>query len=130
MALPPAVRLLPLLSLLLLHPAIAQAADTVASNPQPPPSVATPDALAPAGEVLVVVKGVASPFATFGIVKGLSKMPGVAHVHFNMQRGLADIVLKPGARLSDEEIRRVVRTASYTPGEIRWKTPVPATALP
>jgi copper chaperone CopZ len=135
MALPPAVRLLPLLSLLLLHPAFAQAADTVASNPQTPPSlatssVATPDALAPAGEVLVVVKGVASPFATFGIVKGLSKMPGVAHVHFNMQRGLADIVLKPGARLSDEEIRRVVRTASYTPGEIRWKTPVPATALP
>ncbi len=128
MTLPPARRLLPLL-FLLLHPAIARAADAVASN-QPMANPATPNTLAPAGEVLVIVKGVATPFAVFGIVKGLSKMPGAAHVSFNLQRGLADIILKPGAHLSDEEIRRVVRTASYTPGDIRWKTPLPAAALP
>jgi copper chaperone CopZ len=75
----------------------------------------------PAGrEVLVTVKGVTYPFATFGIVKRLEQMPGVEHVTFDLKDGLADVKLKPGAEVTDDQLRDAVKNASYTPGNIRW----------
>lgn len=76
---------------------------------------------APAGrEALVTVKGVTYPFATFGIIKRLEQMPGVEHVTFDLKDGLADVKLKPGAEITDEQLRAAVKNASYTPGDIKW----------
>ena len=73
-------------------------------------------------EAIVVVKGVAVPFSVFGIIKRLEQIPGIEHVSFNLSQGLADILVKPGAQVSDDEIRQAVVDASYTPGDIRWMT--------
>ncbi len=75
-------------------------------------------------EALVIVKGVAMPFSVYGIVSRLQQIPGVDHVSFDLSQGLADIRLKPGAAVTDEQIRQAIINASFTPGEIRWK-PVP-----
>ena len=69
-------------------------------------------------KILVVVKGVATPFSQFGLVKHFQEIPGVAQVHFNLLRGVAEVTSKPGAQVTDHEIRRAIRGASYTPGSI------------
>lgn len=66
------------------------------------------------------MNGVAVPFSVFGIIKRLKEIPGVEHVSFNLSQGLADIRVKPGAQISDDQIRQAVVDASYTPGDIRW----------
>lgn len=72
------------------------------------------------GEVKVVVLGVTAPFFTFGLVKRFQQIPGVEHTSFNLLRGTADILVKPGAAVSDEDLRRAVRNASYSIGSIQW----------
>lgn len=71
-------------------------------------------------EAIVAVKGVAVPFSVYGIIKRLEEIPGVEHVSFNLSQGLADIRIKPGAQVTDGQIREAVVDASYTPGDIRW----------
>lgn len=80
----------------------------------------------PGQEVLVVVKGVATPFSVFGLIKRFGQIPGVQQVSFDLSRGLADIRLKPGAEVTDAQFRRAVQSASYTPGDIRRKPARPA----
>lgn len=73
-------------------------------------------------EALATVKGVAMPFSVYGIVASLQQIPGVDHVSFDLTHGLATIRLKPGATVTDEQIRRAIIHASFTPGAIRWKS--------
>ncbi|MGC8525258.1 MAG: hypothetical protein ACP5M5_13335 [Acidibrevibacterium sp.] len=81
------------------------------------------------GEVQVTVMGVTAPFTVFGIVKRLGQVPGVDHVSFNLLHGLADVRVKPGAVITDDDLRRAVRNASYTAGPITWLArPAPASA--
>ena len=75
-------------------------------------------------EALVTVMGVVNPFATFGLSKHLLGIPGVQQVHFDLLHGVADVQLRPGAAVTESQIRDAVRSASYTPGPIRWKTVV------
>lgn len=87
------------------------AADQTPAKPALPPGY---------GEVQVTVLGVTAPFFVFGIVKRLEQIPGVEHASFNLKRGTADVVLKPGATVTDDDLRRAVRSASYTIGPIHW----------
>ncbi len=77
----------------------------------------------PAKEALVIVKGVATPFSVFGLLKRLGQIPGVQKVTFDLSSGVADLRLRPDARVTDEDIRQAIFNASYTPGSIRWKAP-------
>lgn len=79
-------------------------------------------------EVLMVVKGVVAPGATFGLLKHLGEISGVASVSFNLLHGLADIKLKPGASVTDQQLRDAVFSAAYTPGDIHRRTDDTATA--
>jgi copper chaperone CopZ len=74
-------------------------------------------------EVQVIVKGVAVPYSVFGVISRLEQIPGVANVSFDMRHGLADIKFKPGAHVTDEQLREAIKNASYTPGDIHWITP-------
>lgn len=76
-------------------------------------------------EILVIVKGVATPFSEFGLLKHLHAIPGVEQVNFNLMRGLAKVRLKPGAQVTDDEIIQTIRSASYTPGSIT-RAPMPS----
>lgn len=87
------------------------AADPPAAKPALPPGY---------GEVQVTVLGVTAPFTKFGILKRLGQVPGVEHVSFNMLHGIADVWIKPGAVITDEDLRHAVRNASYTAGAIKW----------
>ena len=91
----------------------------------PPVLGADPSGTVPEREALVIVKGVATPFSVFGLIRRFNQIPGVESATFDLSQGLADVKFKPGAAVSDEDIRRAVRDASYTPGPIRWKQAAP-----
>lgn len=73
-------------------------------------------------EAFVTVMGVVSPYATFGLLKHLSGIPGVASVTFDLAHGIADVHLRPGASVTDQQFRDAIRSASYTAGDIRRKS--------
>ena len=75
----------------------------------------------PASEALVTVMGVVTPYATFGLLKHLNGIPGVETVTFDLAHGIADVHIHPGATVTDDQFRAAIRSASYTPGDIRWK---------
>ena len=72
-------------------------------------------------EALVIVKGVATPFSVFGLLKRFNQIPGVARASFDLSTGLADVRLRPGAEVTDAQLRDAIIDASYTPGDIRWQ---------
>lgn len=84
-----------------------------------------PDYSAPPGygEVHVIVLGVTSPFSTFGLGRRFLEVPGVAKMRFIMEEGRAVLWLKPGARVSEDELRKAVRNASFTTDRIIWVRP-------
>ncbi len=73
----------------------------------------------PANRVQMVVLGVVSPGATFGLVRHLLGINGVSNVTFDLEHGLATMQVAQDAVVTDEQLRAAVRSASYTPGEIR-----------
>lgn len=84
-----------------------------------------PDYSAPPGygEVHVIVLGVTSPFSTFGLGRRFLEVPGVAKMRFIMEEGRAVLWLKPGAQVSEDELRKAVRNASFTTDRIIWVRP-------
>jgi hypothetical protein len=95
------------------------AAGVIAALAAAGPVLADPPA-APAGEALVTVMGVVTPYATFGLLKHLRGIPGVESATFDLAHGIADVHLRAGATVTDDQLRAAIRSASYTPGEIRW----------
>jgi hypothetical protein len=83
-----------------------------------PPAVASPVAGSSGQQLDVIVKGVATPFAAFGLMRHLCNLPGVGNVRFHLSQGLAELTLKPAARLTDAEIRVAIHSASYTFGSV------------
>ena len=74
---------------------------------------ATPD-----DDILMIVKGVTYPFSKFGLIRRLKQIPSVEAVWFDLMHGVAHIRLKPGGDVPDNELRRAIVNAAYTPGEI------------
>lgn len=69
-------------------------------------------------ETLVTVWGVIAPVATFGLIKNLEAVPGVERASFDLRHALATVQIRPGATVTDDQLRAAVRSASYTPREI------------
>ncbi len=75
--------------------------------------------------VEMIVLGVVSPGATFGLTRHLLGIPGVQQMRFDLQHGLATMHLAPGAVVTDAQLRDAVRGAAYTPGDIHRIPPGP-----
>lgn len=99
-----------------------------ASSPATPPQAQTAALTNPRyvtappgyGEVHVIILGVTAPFFVFGIQKRFQEIPGVEKVTFILEEGLADVWIKPGAHVTDEDIAKAVRSASFSLGKIVW----------
>ncbi len=102
--------------ILVLRPgANPQAARAAAPSPEKPKPVR--------GDILVRVSGMACPFCAYGIEKHLKALPGVKSARVNLGEGTAVLVLEPGRRVSDEEIRRAVQKAGFKASEIKGISP-------
>ncbi len=83
-----------------------------------PLSAAPPQSEA-CNEALATVWGVVAPGSTFGLLKNIEAIPGVSSAKFDLLHALATIRIRPNAVVTDDQIRAAVKSASYTPKEIR-----------
>ncbi len=71
-----------------------------------------------AQQIIVRVDGASCPFCAFGLEKRLGHLEGVAQVRMEMKEGQAIVILKKGAKVSEQALRQAVDEAGFTPREI------------
>ncbi len=71
-----------------------------------------------AQQIIVRVDGASCPFCAFGLEKRLGHLEGVAQVRMEMKDGKAIVILKKGAKVSEQALRQAVDEAGFTPREI------------
>ena len=71
-----------------------------------------------AQQIVVRVDGASCPFCAFGLEKRLGHLKGVAQVRMEMKDGKAIVILKKGAKVSEQALRQAVEEAGFTPREI------------
>ena len=69
-------------------------------------------------QIIVRVDGASCPFCAFGLEKRLSHLEGVAQVRMERKEGKAIVILKKGAKVSEQALRQAVDEAGFTPREI------------
>lgn len=74
---------------------------------------------APGPHVYVEIKGMACPFCVQGVEKHLKKLDGVEGVSTSLEKGETIMHLKPGASVSEEQVRAAVKDAGFSAGKIR-----------
>lgn len=74
-------------------------------------------------DVVVEVAGLTCPFCAYGLEKKFVEEPAIDSVAVGLEEGEVRLWLKPDLTLPDEGLRRIVRDAGFTPGEIRRPEP-------
>jgi len=64
------------------------------------------------------VDGLSCPFCSYGIEKKLRALPGVKQVEVNMESGMVTVHMIPETTVSDEQLKKAVTDAGFTPREI------------
>lgn len=72
-------------------------------------------------QAVVSVEGLACPFCVFGLKRQLSKIRGVEAVEVDLGGGQAVLDLAPDAKVTEDQIRKAVRDAGFTPGKVEWR---------
>jgi copper chaperone CopZ len=67
---------------------------------------------------IIQVDGLSCPFCVYGLEKNLKKVTGVEDVDINLETGKATVLLKAGASVSDDALRKAVEKAGFTAGDI------------
>jgi mercuric ion binding protein len=86
-----------------------------------PPEAWSGPASGDSRQAVVAVNGMSCPFCAYGVKKHLSALPGVRSVRVELAKGEAIVEFVPEDRVTDEQIRKAVREAGFTPGKIEWK---------
>ncbi len=71
-----------------------------------------------AQQVQVQVDGLSCPFCAYGLEKKLKNIDGVNEIKIDIDQGLATLNVSEDKTVSEEEIRKAVKQAGFTPKEI------------
>jgi len=71
-----------------------------------------------AQQVQVEVDGLSCPFCAYGLEKKLSGIDGVASIKIDIDQGMAILTVSENKVITEEEIRKVVEQAGFTPKKI------------
>jgi mercuric ion binding protein len=66
-----------------------------------------------AEKISITVKGIVCSFCAQGIMKKFKAEPGVKSADVSLEKMSVDLVLKDGAKLSDDRVKKVVKDAGY-----------------
>jgi len=72
----------------------------------------------PADAYVLRVDGLACPYCGYGIEKQFAKRAGVVDTDIDVERGVVIVLVSPGTRFPDGELRRIVHDAGFALGEI------------
>ena len=65
------------------------------------------------------IDGMTCPFCVYSLERELGKLSEVQQVMISLKSHKARLILKEGASVDSETLRKVVLTAGFTPGEVR-----------
>ena len=69
-------------------------------------------------QVQIKVDGLSCPFCAYGLEKKLKGIDGVNQIKIDIDQGLATLSVSEDKSVSEEEIRKAVKQAGFTPKEI------------
>lgn len=76
-------------------------------------------------QVNVRVDGLSCPFCAYGLEKKFIKIDGVENLKIDVDKGILTFTEKEGETVSEEDIRKAVKQAGFTPREITYtKQPI------
>lgn len=100
-----------------------------AAAAQNPAEVVVPSEKGVPPDIVMQVDGLTCPFCSFGLEKKLLALDATEAVEIKLSEGVVHIALKPAEALTDDELRKAVKDAGFTAGQIeRPKTPAGAEA--
>ncbi len=69
-------------------------------------------------QVQIKVDGLSCPFCAYGLEKKLKGIDGVNEIKIDIDQGLATLNVSEDKSVSEDEIRKAVKQAGFTPKEI------------
>lgn len=72
-------------------------------------------------QAVVEIKGMSCPFCAYGAKKRLLTLPGAKKVDMTLGKDQAIVEFAPDSKVTDDQIRKAVRDAGFTPGKIEWR---------
>lgn len=72
-------------------------------------------------QAVVEIKGMSCPFCAYGAKKHLLTLPGAKKVDMTLGKDQAIVDFSPDSKVTDDQIRKAVRDAGFTPGKIEWR---------
>lgn len=67
----------------------------------------------------VAINGMVCSFCAQGVERKLRSLPGAESVQVDLSKRLVSVTLRPGATLTDEQLRNLIRNAGYDVRQIR-----------
>lgn len=74
-------------------------------------------------DIVMEVDGLTCPFCVFGLEKKLVALDATEKIDIKLSEGVVHIFLKPGKKLTDAELRKAVKDAGFTAGDIERPKP-------
>lgn len=72
-------------------------------------------------QAVIEIKGMSCPFCAYGAKKHLLTLPGAKKVDMTLGKDQAIVDFAPDSKVTDDQIRKAVRDAGFTPGKIEWR---------
>lgn len=69
-------------------------------------------------QIVVTILGMSCPFCAYGVEKKLKRLDGVEELEVVLETGLATLVLKEGADLSNDVLRESIKDAGFEAAKI------------
>lgn len=74
-------------------------------------------------QYVIGVNGLTCPFCAYGLEKKLKKVKGVASVSIDLEKDEAVVVVKAGATVEEESLRKAVRSAGFSVASLKKVEP-------
>lgn len=71
-------------------------------------------------QIKVKVDGLSCPFCAYGLEKNFKKIDGVSDIKINIKKGTLSFAIQKGKTISEEQIKKKVEQAGFTPREITY----------
>jgi len=71
-------------------------------------------------QITIRVDGLTCPFCAYGLEKKLKRLEGAESVRIDIERGIAVISVAKGKSILEENLRKAVQNAGFTPRKITY----------
>ena len=72
--------------------------------------------------VKIEVKGLSCPFCAYGLEKKLKEIDGATNIEIDIKEGVATFTVAKEKQPDEKQLRKVVKDAGFTAGEITFST--------